>query len=1022
MYARMQCALEASNRYQSFRNRLCVDRGHGFSSLTYKIVKASPTPPLFEEPFETSGMATLVRSAKGCEALRLDDDIPFVVGKTASLGGFDIRLTSREGSKVFFQSDSSHLPCRALLVQSGVAMTTQEIQGAFNSFWNGFWNRDTVDETTDPACWTSFQEELDRSALPQLPEIQVDLNDPAQWLAAIKSLKNRNAHGAYGWRYEELKKLPPSCVQDLAAILARGAQYGLSAPLMMAKTTLLAKIPQPESLHHIRPITVLVALYRLLGKAFVAAIPQTLGCSAIKACNRVTVYTDGGALFPADPCARVSSWAVVVDTSEASIPDIQLMASYLGDSKLCPLFEVLGAGLVCGHQSSSRGELLAYLRALEAAASLGDCVELALVTDASYVCFVDWAIRNQIAGFPSHECRNRDLVCEVRSKWISRMKVHKIKSHRSLSEAKNWHDLWALYGNHCADFAASVSLRQIPQQFLDMFRDISLFHVAEAKRLLTVFKYLVDLNVGDDPRPDGLMPTKAMGLDAMRFLQAFSPVGYLPCFQFDQVDLDCLHGILQGANFASSVLKWLAALQWPPDMDEGYDRPDDWGYLLARIDVQFRFVFKSISAYQGWWAEATGKVFGIQFPRGVDAASFIPRGENGQFQAAVGVPHVGLIVRGAWSSTRSQAELAASHSALVELQRIAKAKGQVPVTISGAIPRPSAVGRAALPHAVRPGLVSVAPGICPVTPLNGRAKICKYFMKGWCYDGLNCPMVHGPTPKAAPTPKVNSIASLANHPAVLKVGRLAGSFTPPVQNSVTAPVKSLLKTELCGYFQNLGVAIEFHCSTGWKGWCYEGQKCPKAHGEEELGQPQALTKKRGRDGEDVGLTAPVKRLKSSNEDTAEYEEWRDERLDLGVDPEGLNAQSLELWYAQICLICSTPISGLSNWPIHANGSKHMSRYLALGGAKLKPTMHRPDPQLQDGGSSDKVCMYVQKQLGLAGVHPHGDDDIDVAKPGMAEFLSVAGFDGGMVLSIGEQESMTLQRGRLGPICKGEDKH
>lgn len=27
-------------------------------------------------------------------------------------------------------------------------------------------------------------------------------------------------------------------------------------------------------------------------------------------------------------------------------------------------------------------------------------------------------------------------------------------------------------------------------------------------------------------------------------------------------------------------------------------------------------------------------------------------------------------------------------------------------------------------------MVSVAP-IAPVTPLNGRAKICKYFMKGW---------------------------------------------------------------------------------------------------------------------------------------------------------------------------------------------------------------------------------------------------------------------------------------------------
>ena len=37
-----------------------------------------------------------------------------------------------------------------------------------------------------------------------------------------------------------------------------------------------------------------------------------------------------------------------------------------------------------------------------------------------------------------------------------------------------------------------------------------------------------------------------------------------------------------------------------------------------------------------------------------------------------------------------------------------------------------------------------------------------------------------------------------------------------------------------------------------KGWCYEGQKCSKAHGEEELGKPIQVTatKKRSRDGED----------------------------------------------------------------------------------------------------------------------------------------------------------------------------
>jgi len=355
--------------------------------------------------------------------------------------------------------------------------------------------------------------------------------------------------------------------------------------------------------------------------------------------------------------------------------------------------------------------------------------------------------------------------------------------------------------------------------------------------------------------------------------------------------------------------------------------------------------------------------------------------ENGQFQAAVGVPHVGLIVRGAWCTDRSQAELAASHSALVELQNLAKSKGQVPVAI--------------IPGGHTPGpapLTLTTPGL--VQPNGAKStKICKFFLKGWCYDGEKCPMMHGPTPKSSARPVATMAwmedkVGIANHPGILKVGRIDGTFTPPTPTPSITSLTTLSKTELCSYFK--------------KGWCYEGQKCSKAHGEEELGKPIQVTstKKRSRDGEEISI--PEKRLKSS-EDTAEYEQWRDERLILGVDPDGVNAQSLTLWYAQICLICSTPISGLSNWPIHANGSKHMSRYVALGGAFLKTEMHRPDPQLQDAQPIPiQMSMYVQKQLGLAGAGA-ADGDIDVAKPGMAEFLSVAGFDSGMVLSIGEQD-------------------
>lgn len=60
-------------------------------------------------------------------------------------------------------------------------------------------------------------------------------------------------------------------------------------------------------------------------------------------------------------------------------------------------------------------------------------------------------------------------------------------------------------------------------------------------------------------------------------------------------------------------------------------------------------------------------------------------------------------------------------------------------------------------------------------------------------------------------------------------------------------------------------------------------------------------------------------------------------------------------YAQICLICSTPISGLSNWPIHANGSKHMplGREQLRGSAAGAWLIQRSTPRVDPGSTATR---------------------------------------------------------------------
>jgi len=128
-------------------------------------------------------------------------------------------------------------------------------------FSSQYWQRDLVSETQSDEPWHAFVEQMNQVGFPQLPEIDIKLGSASLWMRAIRGLKSGKAEGIDGWRCDEIKKLPETCISDLAAILARGARFGLSKSLMAAKTTLLAKIPDPKSLHHIRPITILGVIY-----------------------------------------------------------------------------------------------------------------------------------------------------------------------------------------------------------------------------------------------------------------------------------------------------------------------------------------------------------------------------------------------------------------------------------------------------------------------------------------------------------------------------------------------------------------------------------------------------------------------------------------------------------------------------------------------------------------------------------------------------------------------------------------
>ena len=102
--------------------------------------------------------------------------------------------------------------------------------------------------------------------IPELPPINIVLDDPKIWTKTIAKLKSGKAAGYDGWYADDLKLLPCEAITHLCKIASRGWQKGFNSDFMQARTILLAKIEKVQHMGHTRPITILGQLYRLMTK------------------------------------------------------------------------------------------------------------------------------------------------------------------------------------------------------------------------------------------------------------------------------------------------------------------------------------------------------------------------------------------------------------------------------------------------------------------------------------------------------------------------------------------------------------------------------------------------------------------------------------------------------------------------------------------------------------------------------------------------------------------------------------
>ena len=346
-------------------------------------------------------------------------------------------------------------------------------------------------------------------------------------------------------------------------------------------------------------------LQNFLEKVKTPLIPALFGGER----DTLRFYTDGGAIHPRCPRARIASWAVVQDVSETPLQRQRQYATISAEQKQFPLFKTSAVGLVQGNQTVSRGELTALLVAVKIALKADGFPEVIFVTDASYVCKVlDMIGSGDFQKF-LHKLPNSDIILELADLWDpNRFFIQKIKSHRDFSSARDWMDLWDILGNFCADQAATATLQSIPTTIRDLSQRIETAMSDEEKRLSECLMFLANfnqartqsilakkkekkdhnrnLNVPRKPpeRRIGHFDTEAMGPEAFELMFAFNPPGYR-AIQVQQHENDIFQMCLQGAHLGKTFYHWAQLIMWPPDLDQ-HDKLD-WG--MSWLELIFNF-------------------------------------------------------------------------------------------------------------------------------------------------------------------------------------------------------------------------------------------------------------------------------------------------------------------------------------------------------------------------------------------------------------------------------------------------